>query len=375
MHGKVLIDAKSRRTGFADLFKIYGWRIFLDIPSGCIVRHEVIPAQDLNIYEKYCPKLSISVRQFSWENTESLLDIFPAIINCNNDLRRSVFFAGWYAATAERVCYHEFNNFRKVNPDFDLVHKIQKYDRACRVAFFNKNPLERVLKLYRAFQAAPLISGECIQYIAKKENISVKKAQDKVFDKAEYLWVQYAMLLEHRARIQIIKNAVEAIDGYSSINMPGILSVLAPNNFVHGFNYIKRHKHRYRIPYLLHLFIEVFGGYYLKYGSYDQDTKMISAITGIPESDLIECLGTINEFFPTPGGWFISYKDELHTIKFFPAVWRGIGCFVRHKYLFRDRYEEIAPNMGWLLGKYHNVAYNALSPVLEDKDKPIVSEK
>lgn len=363
---KILVDAKSGKTGFADIFKIYGWRIYLKIPVGCIVRHKTIPSSEKKVFDRYGKELAISAREFSLEKPDGLCDVFPEIIEINDKQRGQIFTAGWYAATIERICYHEFNKFRTSNSNMKIVEDVRQYDRACRIAFFDNDPLNRVKKLYDAFKNAPGISGQCINYISQIEKVDETRAQDMVFDTPKYLWVQYAMMLEHRARIQIIKNGVEVIAKYSpnEISKNGIVD-LVPDNFLNGLELLRNHKFRYELPYLLHLFIEILGGYYITYDKFDSDLAMISDVSNIPSKDIVDCLQIINEFFPTPKGWFLNCKNELFEIKYFPAVWRGIGSFARHGYLFKDYYNDIAPKMGWLLSKYHNVAYNTLLPVLE----------
>jgi len=365
---KILADAKSGKTGFSDMFKTYGWRTYLGIPVGCIVRHQPIPSSEQRVFDRYGNELAIKARVFSLENPGRLSDSFPEIVSINDRLRRQIFTAGWYAATAERICYHDFIKFRKNNPNIKIVEEIKQYDRACGVAFFENDPIDRVIKLYEAFKEAPGISGKCVAYVSQVEKMDEVKAQDLLFETSKYLWAQYAMILEHRARIQILKNAIEVIEKYSyrEITESGKLDSV-PENFVKGIELLRAHKYRYELPFLLHLFIEVLGGYYINYPNFDSDLAMISDISNIPACNIVNCLEIINDLFPTSKGWFVKYKNELYTIKYFPAVWRGIGSFARHGYLLEDSYREIAPQMHWLLVKYHNVAHNVLLSVLEVK--------
>ncbi|TLS68124.1 hypothetical protein FEF65_03770 [Mariprofundus erugo] len=362
---KTLVDAKSGGTGFADLFKIFGWRTFLDIPKGAIIRHQETPERDRTAFVRYEPDTQVSVLQFSLTDSDNVEAYFPPPFGVNDNLRKQLFISGWYAATAERICSKEYSKFKRDNPESELPMKIRKYDRACRVTFFEKDPLIRVQKLYAAFQKYPGLSGECIHWIAEKEGISYKDAQSKLFDTEGYPWAQQVMLTEHRARILIIKNAVESLDRYETSDIMDRLRLLVtPTNFQRSFEKIKKNHHRYKIPYLLHLMIEVFGGYYIDHDGFSADLEMISEASGIPMEDVIDCLSVLDDFFPTQNGWVVSIKGELNNIKFLPAVWRGIGCFTRQGYLFEDKYEEIAPSMSWLLSKYHNVAYKLLKPSL-----------
>lgn len=365
---KVLIDAKSGKTGFKDIFKIYGWRIFLDIPKGCVVRNSV-PVVDENVFREYENELSVFVRKLSTDSFEEMDDLFPSLFNNDDETELELFTTGWYAGIAERLCIDDYNDFKKENKKESIVDNVKKYEKACMLSFFEKNPLVRVNQLYAAFRECPNISGKCVEYIAEKEDEDENEILKKVRDTNKYPWIQYVMMLEHRARLLIVKNAVESMDRYDDDDLISKFELyLTPLNFKKSFGKLRNNKNKYNIPYLLHIFFEILGGFYVEYEEYDDDIDFMSNISGIDKTEVVDCLKVIDDFFPTGSGWFISSKNEYHFAKHVPGIWKGIGCFARTTRCDMN-YDEMCPRMGWLLSKYHNVAYNFLYPTLKAKNE------
>lgn len=366
INSTTLVDAKSGNTGFKDVFKIYGWRKFLGIDKGCVARLK-IPSSDVEVFKKYEDKLSVYVRKFAIDEYDEFSDFFPVLHNNDDELCDEIFITGWYAGIAERLCVKSFNLIKKQHKQEDVIKSVKAYEKACKLSFFEKNPLTRVNNLYSAFHENPNISRQCMEFAAELEETTIAKIQKAVWDTSKYPWIQYVMMIEHRARVLIIKNAVELMETYSDHELSGKLKVyMTPSNFRRSFVKLRKSKYCYKIPYLLHLLIEVLGGFYIHHEEYDDDIKMLSKLTGINQSKIITCLNTINNFFPTTNSWFMTSKDEFHHIKYYPAIWKGVGCFLRDN-RSNGEYDDISPNMGWLLTKYHNRSYKFLYPELKSK--------
>ena len=170
---RILIDAKSgKRTGFSDIFKIYGWKQFLNISKGCIIRKNPPNEKDIEALENYSHVLNVSWESFNINKDENtLFDIdktFPETISRTRETFFTMFFSGWWGAISERVAYKNYKNFIKTCDDEDLVYKLRKYEKVCMLSFFEKDPIKRVIELYDAFKRNPNISNDCINYIIKK---------------------------------------------------------------------------------------------------------------------------------------------------------------------------------------------------------------
>lgn len=360
---RILLDAKSgKKTGFSDVFKIFGWKTFLEIPYGCIVRKTKPDDTDVIALEKYFDDLQMSWEVFSLEG-EISLDLsktIPTVIEIDDKLMLHHFFTAWWFSIAERIAFFEYNKFIKQNSEDDLVTKLRTYEKACNLSFFEKNPLKRVIALVNAFKNNPGISGECITFLSSQNDISESDIKKDAFETEKYLWLQYVMLLENRARYSIIKCAVEIINTPKTENQlerysDNQLFSSTSKNFQKGYTALKKNMHYLKIPYLLQIFIESFGGYYI---DSDADIGLISEITQIPKDQVVGCLEILNVFFPAENGWWIPTKN-LRLLKFTPAFVRGIGSFMRKDQIC-ERYSDLT-SMGWLLSKYHDVAIDVIA--------------
>lgn len=364
---KTLIEAKSGGTGFADIFKVFGWRTFLDIPNGVMARYEEISDRDRKAFEEFAPNLNVYVTNFALRNTDEIEKALPRQRECSDKLLGLLYRVGWYSATAERLCQAAFNRFRKEEGNKEIVEKVRGYARATNLSFFVKDPLVRVEKLYEAFENEPNISATCISHEANRQGVSFEAIRKEVFETEKNPWIQYVMLLEHRARILIIKNSVEALEDPDSSRLNRAIDMgLLKRNFEIGIEAIRKIENRARIPYLLHVFIEVLGGFYLTPNSSHDDIQMIANLTGVPSDEVLDTLSLLDTYFPIANGnpWVFSAKEELHRLKYFPAIFRGVGAFFRQKASQKDNYEDIAPEMGWMMTKLHSCAYRHLKPEL-----------
>ncbi len=62
-------------------------------------------------------------------------------------------------------------------------------------------------------------------------------------------------------------------------------------------------------------------------------------------------------------------------LKMVPAYLRGIGAFFREALRGLKNYSEIAPRMGWLIGKWHDAALAILGRELAVKEEAVKPAK
>jgi hypothetical protein len=144
----------------------------------------------------------------------------------------------------------------------------------------------------------------------------------------------------------------------------GFNLALLPSNFQTGFQRLSASKHKFAVPYILQLYVELFGGFFVD----DLDREHLAALAGQPMEAVIESLDLLDIFYPINNGWHTSSK-ELRMLKVVPAYLRGIGAFFRKTSRGLKTYLEIAPKMGWLVSKWHNAALAILGRELAVKDE------
>lgn len=262
---KILLDAKKSSAGFSDIFKIYGWRLFLKIPKGCIVHGVEAGPPAQAAFQEVCPKLDVFVEHFDIEKDVNMAAIPILNGGAEEELRHNARLVGWYQLIAERLCVRDFQDLKKKHQGEDIFARVQQYRRACHLAFFESDPLRRAELLYEAYKNDPHISGAAVDWQAKQDGKDQKQIWEAVRNSAEYPWIQHVLSLETKARILIIKNGLEAtLDAANNDEMDtfwnGFKLASLPSNFQAGFERLSVSSHRHAVPYILQLYVESCSG-------------------------------------------------------------------------------------------------------------------
>lgn len=364
----LLLDAKSGKTGIADIFKMFGWRIFLGIPKACIVRPTPPDASKLKSLVKLGSETSVHVVTVNL--TDFDLSCFPSkSLVIPDALRDKLISTAWYGRIGKRLCIQEFTQFTK-RPDLTTVAMAKDYRWAIEQSFFARQPLERARAVYDAYQSAAGVTGVVIDELAKKAGVSSESLWDQVRDSQEKKAVQFCLMMEHTARLRIVKNSLvhliqkENAGGTKDEALRWLVEEWdMPASYQNGIALLQKHRYRNHIPFLWQVFIEVFGGYYCQ--SDPCDLQALSECTGIPTEQIPECLNLYGEFFPNSNGWFMTAKNELHIMKNVPAVYHGTGAFLRDSLFGKGEYGKKIPQMSWLVSKWHKALYSILEAELK----------
>lgn len=362
---RMIVEAKSGYSGLRDIFTLYGWMQYLDINKGSMVH--LNPSEDdggQGAFAEVCGRTNITCSRLSPDMTDfDFNKIGQASNMLSNTQRVKLILVGWYRNIAQRIAYSEFIHRCKTVPDPEMA-KARNYERSVIGSFFAPAPILAASRLYEAYQASPNLVGEMESYLAEKNTCAPQVIWNKVENTNEYLWLQYLMFLEHRARLSIIKNALHhKIDPEN----PRILKEwkdmyerIMPDNFRQGIEKIHSHKHALRIPYLLQLFIELFGGFHFP----GPDEDLLATISSIPKEDISECLDFMDYFFPFEKKWFFT-RGTMKAMKLIPGYLHGTGCFLRFLMYGLQRYEDGFDNeIAGILSEWHSALYNTLQPEL-----------
>lgn len=374
---RLLVEAKSGGWGLGDLFKVYGWRTYLGISSAHLMYRESADKHKKQAIKKVGRATGVECKHFTIRG-DGENDDDEDVASCNNidkSLLTKVSIAAWFQQIAERLAYARFLQKAK-SMRSELLALARNYHEATRASFFEKTALERVRRLYRAYQAAPNLTGQFVEEEANKKGLSEKDIWYALQDTNDYLWLQYISLLEHKARSAVIKNALDHALGSRSmrpstrrignfaIDWGELLERTMPDRFLEGMEQLKNHPYGTRIPYLLQIFVELFGGFY---ANDSDDIEMMSEISGIPADDVIGCLDLYDDFFRFDRSWFFDSKG-LTRLKMVPGFIRGAGCFLRQDLYDLDDYTGYSKKMGWVLAKWHNALYHTLENELSVED-------
>lgn len=365
-----LVDAKKDTAKFADMFKIYGWRMFLNIPRGCIVYGKGLEERDKTAFSEICPKLEVYTDHFLSGIHHDLKHLGVLNPSITKEVRQVVSQIGWYQMIADRLVLEEFRAVKKLQPDEPIFERVRQYRRACHLAFFEPEPLTRVALLFDAFRSDAGITGAAASWQSARDGATPETILSKARDSQDYAWIQHVMALEARARILIMKYGIEAgLEmerlGAQSLYYATLLNQVGiSRSFKDGFEKARESRYRTQIPYILQVYTEVFGGFLID----EADREMLGAVAGVPVEGVDEAFALFDTFFPTQNGWHFTSK-ELRIMKFIPAYLIGAGAFFRQSWRKLKEYDEIAPKQHWLLSKWHNAIYFILEKELKVEEK------
>ena len=369
-----IFEAKKETPSFETIFKLYGQRLYLGIPAACLVSLKPIAKQHEQVFEKTAAEMGIAVCQHS-PGGGTLDAVAPVKNGLDEPTRKLVTEAGWYGNIARRIAQAEFASVTAANRKQPPYSTARDYCFAVESSVFTKTPLGRVERLYDGYRTAGGITGTLVEKIVNEEKVTAKSVWDEVDNTSSRLWLQFVEMVEHTARLTIMKNALQHLVTTGSAKVDTmtfsfgghtgeVSGYFLPDRFVKALAKLHSHPHGPRVPYCLQFFLEAMGGMISLKD--DRDTNLLAAASGIPPKEVLGCLGLYDEMFGREGwSWFYDTKGELRRLQLVPAFVRAIGSYLRTLLFELEDYDEMFPQMGWLLSRWHNAGYKILQPHLE----------
>ncbi|HOQ17520.1 MAG TPA: hypothetical protein PLG49_09185 [Defluviitaleaceae bacterium] len=342
-----LIEVKSGDWGFPDLFKVRGWMDYLNIASGVFIASKEKDSVDflkkkakgLNIDLVVIPDLNESKKALSELISDGSIE----------DVDISTWrFSYW----VERNLLERLNHKKKFSPDKKCFKSLKDYySKVNSGIFFTENIIQKVNTLYSTFQEFPRISAKCGNELIGNpfdgEYYTLPKGiYNDTYYKCNYNDIQISTFIEHRARLAILKNAID----YKLYEGAGVTSKTEdtyldrlPPSFKEGLNTISKHKYFHKYPVFWQWFMWIFGGFVLKdYKS--KEYEILSKKTGIPIEEITNAFDSYQILFPQDDGWFmdLSPKSNIKMMKMFPVPFMGIGAnYKRLLYTESGKFEDL----------------------------------
>ena len=342
-----LIEAKSGDWGFSDLFKVYGWMNYLALSKGLFIVNKDRASIDF-IKEKASKNLNINVI------------LIPDISDCENMLS-SILVATesssidendvsiWrFSYWIERKLIQHLTHKRKSNQEMKCYRALSNYyHETSSGIFFEENIISRIYKLYSIFMEFPHITAKtCNELIGNDFDDDCDKLPPEIFKdtfyKCSFNDIQISTFIEHRARLAILKNAVDYLLYSASsdkkaedvtMKILGIefnLMDSLPSSFKQGMNTISEHKYFHRYPIFWQWFMWLFGGFILD-DYREKEYELLSQKTGIPLDHIQDAFNSYEILFPINDGWFTNLEpnSRIWIMKLFPVPFMGIGANYR----------------------------------------------
>lgn len=381
--GLLLIEVKSGGWGFPDIFKLRGWMDYLNLEKGALIAHK--EKRNIDFLKQRGRSLAIQVIIISDFNKadKSLHTILKYKKIEDFDLTM------WrYSYWVERNLLKRLKEKKIANPDLMCYQIIDDYLFEVNSGiFFTENIVEKLMRLYSAYRRYPHISARCgneligDDFEAYCTEIPTEIFKD-TFYKCSYTDIQLSTFVEHRARLAILKNAIDyliyskagiknKIEDKSCLTFEGpdfsyqsTSFDYLPSTFKKGLEKISSHKYYYKYPVFWQWFTWVFGGFILK-DYKKEDFQLLSEKTGIPIEEIPNALRSYQLLFPIQGGWFLELANSnIIVMKMFPIPFMGIGANFRRLYYStnHDYHDLKLKGMHTLrdLGKWNNLTLKVL---------------
>jgi hypothetical protein len=340
-----LIEVKSGKWGFPDLFKIRGWMDYLKISKGAFIASE--EKRYINFYKKISNALDIDSVVLSdlSESKEALAEFMSN--GSIEDVDISTWRLSYWIERNLLKCLTQKKNSRT---DKKCFKSLKEYHfEVNSEIFFTENIGEKVGKLYDIFQKFPCISAKCgSELIGNSFDDKCNTLPDKIFSdtyyECKYNVIQISTFIEHRARLAILKNAIDYriyeergdtsktadISKRSDGNSEMWSLASLPQSFKDRLNRISKHKYFNKYPVFWQWFMWIFGGFILK--DYEEkEYEVLSQKTGIPVGEIPHAFESYQILFPLNGGWFkdLSPNSNIKVMKLSPVPFWGVGAHYR----------------------------------------------
>ena len=323
-----LAEIKSGGWGFGDIFKLAGWMRFLGMDEAVFFTTTRPDERKTQRMKAVCDQLNIKLAVCPQYTHNDLVDALamcdcvpePAAVDGTSvELWRWTFALDRYLILATK---------RARKAGSAVAHRIVEYHSLIndRLFFVEKNR-KKVVDLYNAFGEYGTISQEAAKEI---DPLDPRKALDAELHSGEHETVQEALALLYRARLGVLKAAVDLIlePGDLDVRFKTLGFYTLPLPFRNAVKELRKQKFVHLYPHFWQLFLWQWGGFILS-NRRDEEYEALSQATGIEVAEIPNALNAFDMLLPTNGSWFRDIFGEVRIMKLYPSAFRGIGSFRR----------------------------------------------
>lgn len=387
---KTFIEAKSgHKWGFPDIFKVKGWMVYLEYPTAYFIVLDDTE-KNMSFYQRVSNVLGIYLLSTpvvgDGVDDHELYETFSISKRKYNKMLVPLFR---YAYVLERIMLsHLAEELRKKKDSHGLLNLKYLITTVNDSSFFTRNPKHRVAKIIDAFKCTARLTAKICserqgtKYEEIPEDVIIdteifKKLYHTCTEKDILYTSLYAELIE---KLEILKCCVEEAQRPKEASLFAQLEDgLLPENIRKGTEKLKLYSHFYLYPYLMQVFIYVFGGFILIEKEWEE-YELLSEITGVPLDEVQDALRVFDILFPKEdgGSWIIPvpYSDIIQ-LDLMPIPFCGIGANLR-RFLYckkTGKYEDLKPQVSSYTYKDLNKWNDLLVIYLETSNDVEKSEK
>ncbi len=339
-----LFEVKGGDWGFSDVFKLLGWKTYLD-PRGVHAAHLIAPTGSktqrvVDFTREKCDEVGLNLISYNdLSALEANLKQLGLAPDATNELDHDMWrFSFWLERQMQKVVTVTRKN-QKGHKGPDEVHSYQELIRNGFV--LARDVRERLASLsgshfehqWLARSVAAELDGS--GWIPKNppDGTHWKEA---LFD-CKHPLVHAAMFYQHRARLDILKGAVEfallkkhdVLPPERTIKFLGIEAPadFLPQNFHNAVRDLQKINGFEKTAVLWQSFLWKWGGFFLSDNEVEEKSALADEV-GMTATAVDEAISIYDTLFPIPGGWFQELQGSK-ILKLFPCQFRGIGARYR----------------------------------------------
>jgi hypothetical protein len=333
-----LFEVKEGTAQFSDIFKVIGWMKYLGIEQGAFITAR--PAQDrpMDFFTSRCEQVGMKCLLIEDHATAARVFEEAGFGAADEGLHAIWRFSMW----VERNLMRGLRRFARRHPDMQAPREALNYYRLINNGIFmTQDAVERVEKLYLAFQEHPRLTAAAAleldggSFDPHTTETASTQMRDALFH-GRHVLLQACMYLEHRARLSLLKAAVDylAEGGPVRDNGDGTFTVDfrvtdLPNSFSRGLSLINGQPNFRLYPLFWQTFLWGWGGLVVS-DRQDDDYAGLSAQTGVPVQEIPTALNAFDWLFPTPSGWLRPVSTAAYSVMAMaPWPFQGLGAWQR----------------------------------------------
>jgi hypothetical protein len=329
---KNLVEIKSGKWGFSEIFKVKGWLVYLKIDTGIfIVKKE---KDSFKYFEKKSEELGISlINNSDLKKTNDSLEKFLHQKADDNEIETLRF-----SYLLERKLLKKIKDLKKQHPNNQGYKNLDDYFfKVNSGSFFSNNPIKRIKQLFDTFLKYKNLTAKICYELENgvyKDDIEILSTVcfKETFYKASNSPLQISLYIEHISRVTILKSCIEHLiknhkGFFGKENFLENIDYLSiPETIKNGLNEIVSEPFFHRYPIFWQFFTYVMGGFILT-DLREKEYKYISKNTGIPFEYIPIAFDSYNKLFPKQNGWMHKLpKSNIECHRFFSLPFSGLGA-------------------------------------------------
>jgi hypothetical protein len=335
---RLLAEVKGGKWGYSDIFKIAGWLQYLGIHEGCFLVKK--PDEHLSKMRDRVARLGVSLVHF--DDFSRASETFQAA-GLGEPMSPSVVELWRYSYAAERKYLEVVASRSKSEKSQVGPQEAQRYYRLIKDGtFFAQSPAESLKLLYDAYMQHPkFTAANASEMDGSGYDPQGSNERSGTFAEAliqhRHPYLHACMYLTHRARLSILKAAVDHI-----VSTPdGSNDALAdlPASLQSAVEWLRGQPSFWLYATFWQQLLWGLGGFVID-ELLDREYDLMSTFSGIPQGEIPTALQAFDKFFPRPNGWFrVVGPTSIRQLVLMPIVFKGLGAHCRWEHYMRREEE------------------------------------